>query len=135
MRQRVVQALKPLHGFSVENPCKPGTPDVNYGGPHGGWIELKWEESWPKKPETPLVLTSTFTPQQRLFAVKRWHTGAKCHFLIQVDQDWLLFDGPTAARIVGTSPRAELERAALVHWHGSQMEKEIVQCLSHPREI
>lgn len=134
MRQKVVKALKSLHALSVENPCKPGTPDVNFGGLYGGWIELKWESDWPKKPETPLRLTSTFTPQQRLFAIKRWHRGGKCYFLLQVGPDWLMFDGPTAAELIDKANRSELENAALVRWTSSEMEQNIVEFLKRPRE-
>ena len=112
MRQRVVKALKGLDAWSVENPCRPGTPDVNY---IEGWIELKWKASWPKRETSKLTLPH-FTQQQRLTLLKRWHKGGNAYLLLQVDQDWLLFDGQEAARIVGRAPRAELESAALAVW-------------------
>jgi hypothetical protein len=130
MRQRVVKALKSLHAISVENPCRPGTPDLNYGGPRSGWIELKWESKWPVRPTTPLRLTSDFSPQQRIFAIKRTMSGGRSHFLLQVGQDWLLLEGETAAKIVGTACRAELEAAAIQRWHGAEMEERILKwCL------
>lgn len=128
MRQRVVKALKPLDAFSVENPCRPGTPDVNY---LDGWIELKWAKRWPVRADTPLDL-SHYTPQQRLFQMRRWHKGGKVHLLVQVADDWLLFPGPIAAKIEG--PRAVLLAQACAHWTGPQMEAEIVAYLSRPRD-
>ena len=117
MRQRVVKALKPLDAWSVENPCRPGTPDVNY---IEGWIELKWKAEWPKRPES-VVQLEHFTPQQRLHLMRRWILGGNAYLLLQVDQDWLLFDGATAARIVGLVPRGELEQAARAKWHSPNL--------------
>jgi len=126
-RTRVTRALKPLHGFAVENVCLPGTPDVNCTL---GWIELKWIEDWPARASTPVRLEH-YTPQQRIFAQKRGRAGGLSLLLLQVEstQDWLLFDGPTAARIVGHVPRAELFEGALAHWVGHDMEKNLVPCL------
>lgn len=125
--ERVIKTLKPLHGFRVENPCLPGTPDVNCTL---GWIELKWIEKWPARTGTP-VRVDHFTPQQRIFGQKRHRAGGLALLLLQVEstQDWLLFDGPTAARIVGHVPRAELLAGALAHWIGRDMEKNLVPCL------
>lgn len=113
MRQRVVKALKKLDAWSVENPCRPGTPDVNY---IEGWIELKWKEEWPVKAETTLRLPH-FTPQQRLHLRRRWFLGGNAYLLLQVKQDWLLFDGDVAAEYVGTVDRSALELRAKAQWN------------------
>lgn len=113
MRKRVVKALKRLHAISVENPCLPGTPDVNYVE---GWVELKCVEKWPKREDTILRLDH-FTPQQKLFLRKRWAKGGNAFLLLQVEQDWLLFDGPTAAEVVGCSTKATLLEEARFSWH------------------
>lgn len=112
-RSRVVRALRAQGAFAVENPCLPGTPDVSY---IDGWIELKWLRGWPKRADSPVTIEH-YTPQQRVFHVEHWRKGGAVHLLLQVRGTWLLFDGPTAARIVGKVPRAELEAAALEHWH------------------
>ncbi len=112
MRQRVVKALKSLDAWSVENPCRPGTPDVNY---IEGWIELKWVESWPKRESTPVRLPH-FTPHQKLHLRRRWRMGGNAYLLLQVDQDWFLFAGEEAAIIVGQANRAVLEERSLAHW-------------------
>jgi hypothetical protein len=113
MRQRVVKALKPLDAWSVENPCRPGTPDVNY---IEGWIELKWLDNWPKRSST-VVRLDHFTPQQRLHLARRWNLGGNAYLLLQVGQDWLLFNGEEAAKIVGKVPKSELEEACQARWH------------------
>lgn len=111
-RQRVVKALKPFDAWSVENPCRPGTPDVNY---IEGWIELKWLADWPKRATT-TVRIEHFTPQQRVHLARRWEMGGNAYLLLQVAQDWLLFTGDIAARIVGRATRSELEAAAKAQW-------------------
>lgn len=109
MRQRVVKALKPLDAWSVENPCRPGTPDVNY---IEGWIELKWCEKWPVRTVTPVRLPH-FTPQQKLHLRRRWHMGGNAYLLLQVDQDWFLLNGEEAAMIVGQANREMLEQHSI----------------------
>lgn len=93
MRGRVVRGLKSVHGIAVENPALPGTPDVNYTG---GWIELKWLRKWPVGSDT-LVRFTEFSPQQRLWHVKRRMAGGVSWVLVQVASDWLLLDGAVAA--------------------------------------
>ena len=109
MRQRVVKALKSLDAISVENSVYPGTPDVNY---IGGWIELKWVRSWPKRESTPLRLPH-FTPQQRVWLQRRERKGGHAFVFLQVANDYLLFDASTAADLLGETPRHELLEAAL----------------------
>lgn len=112
MRQAVVRALKSLHAVSIENPCRPGTPDISYAD---GLLELKWARSWPKRPETPLTLDH-YTPQQRLFHIKRRRAGGKMFVVLQVARDWFLLDGLAAAERLGYASRAELEQVALLRF-------------------
>lgn len=129
-RSKVVRALKAQGAFAVENPCLPGTPDVSY---IDGWIELKWLRGWPKREDSPVTIEH-YTPQQRVFHVEHWRKGGAVHLLLQVRGTWLLFDGPTAARIVGKVPRAELEAAALEHWHSeSEMRAHLPSALTTHR--
>lgn len=130
MRSKVVGALKALDSFSVENPCLPGTPDVNY---IDGWLELKWLRSWPKRAGS-IVTIDHYTPQQRTFHRVRWHCGGAVHVLLQVKKTWLLFDGPTAADVVGLSVRAKLEEAALEKWYSeAEMRQSLPDALKKHR--
>lgn len=97
MRQIVVKALKPLDAMSVENTARPGTPDINF---IEGWIELKVLDHWPAKTDA-VVKVPCFTPQQRVWLRRRVQLGGAAYFLIRIDQDWLLFDGQTAADQIG----------------------------------
>ena len=104
MRKVVVRMLTDagLDAVSVENSAFPGTPDVNYdgGGDRHGWIELKQLSDWPDREETD-VRIDCFTPQQRVWILRRWLAGGKVFLLLQVGKDWLLFNGDDAALRLG----------------------------------
>jgi hypothetical protein len=121
MRKRVIKALRPLDGRSVENGVGAGTPDVNYAD---GWIELKSLEAWPVK-GGPLRVPH-FTPQQKAWLVRRHKAGGAIWMLLKVGTEWLLLEGKDAAFLVGKSTREELIEAAVYTW---QSEREMVSCL------
>jgi hypothetical protein len=100
---------KGFHVERVENKASLGTPDVSWaGGGKEGWIELKWVARWPVK-GGPLALDH-FTPQQRLWLTKRCLAGGRADVLLGVgSDDFLLFSGATAARVLG-----KLEYSALL---------------------
>lgn len=112
MRRRVVRWLKPLNAIPVENPAQPGTPDVNYVE---GWIELKKLNNWPKGADT-IVKVDHFTPQQRAWLKFRRLKHGRAFLLLQVKNEWLLFEGRKAAELLGLVPRHRLEAEALRHW-------------------
>jgi hypothetical protein len=126
-RGRIVKALRTLDAFAVENRVRPGTPDVNY---IDGWIELKWIRRWPRNADASFVHLDHFTPQQRLWLKTRWRKGGRSFLLLQANQtDWLLFDGETAAQVVGRVTRPELYQRALATWKGLN-EKELIEWLT-----
>jgi hypothetical protein len=109
-----------LDPVRIENPIHPGTPDVNLTV---GWIELKCLETWPVRAHS-LVNIKHYTPQQRLWAYRRWKYAPGTTFLlleVRSVRQWLLFDGDVAAKIVGratevvhrTSARAVLHEREL----------------------
>jgi hypothetical protein len=118
LRRRVVTALKTLDAIAVENPAYPGTPDVCY---IEGWIELKQVDKW----TAGVLRIPHFTPQQRVWLKRRWRRGGEAYLLLQVERDWLVFDGATASEIVGRGDRRQLEEAALKNWRGLDGEKEL----------
>ncbi len=113
MRQRVVRSLRKLDAVPVENPILPGTPDIEF---IGGWVELKSEEKWPTRENTPLRL-KRFTLEQRLFLRRRIRRGGNSWLLLRVGRDWLLFRGDVAADILGDSTKAKLIKAAMHYWN------------------
>lgn len=109
MAGRVVKMLKPLDAVRVENPCHPGTPDVNYVG---GWIELKKVDKWPARETTPLRLPH-FTAQQKVWLTRRINKGGNAYVLLQVSREYILLRGDVAAKILGEATREELVDAAI----------------------
>lgn len=129
-RQRVIRALKSLDAIPVENPMRPGTPDVNCTV---AWLELKWLRRWPARPDT-VVRIEHFTNRQRMFLRRRWgiaRGGAGAAWLLlQVGREWLLFDGETAGDHVGRVCRSELYNLARVRWTQGLSNKELQECLT-----
>jgi len=125
MRKKVVKALKPLHAIAVENPCLPGTPDVNHTE---GWIELKWLRSWPSKPETPVRLDH-YTAPQKIWAYQRRRAGGQCWFLLQCGREWLLLDGIVAAMHVNQATKQELIQVATAYYSSGLSGEDLVKLL------
>ncbi|RKZ20214.1 hypothetical protein DRQ50_00210 [bacterium] len=128
MRKAVTKMLKPLNAISVENPVLPGTPDVNYVE---GWIELKWIRAWPKGEDTP-VRIEHYTPQQRVWALRRRRAGGRCWWLLRCRSEWLLLDGADAALVVNTEGcnKTKLIEVAVKYWPKSIDQKELIECLT-----
>lgn len=129
MRRDVVKLLSQagLDAMAVENPCLPGTPDVEC---IPGWIELKILNGWPVR-STTIVRLPKFRPGQRLWLRQRAAAGGRCWLLLRVRSDWLLFDGAYASRMVGLVVRDELFAKAKAAWSTKQqMKEELPGCLS-----
>ena len=71
-----------------------------------------------------------FTPQQRLCLMKRWHAGGNSFLLLQVGDDWLLFDGDVAAEKVGRVNKEELYIIAKVTWFRPELKDVLAEQLS-----
>ena len=127
MRKKIVKDLRSLDALAVENPAKPGTPDVNFVE---GWIELKWIRNWKKNCWESPVLIDHFTPQQRVWLKKRWMAGQSAWLLLQVGLEWFLFDGEFAATYVGRCTRGALEDGAVARWGKGLKPKELIECLT-----
>ena len=117
MRQIVVKALKPLDAISVENPARPGTPDINYVE---GWIELKILDAWPVREDTK-VKVACFTPQQRVWLRRRVSRGGNAFFLIRIADDWLMYHGDVAATIIGDADKRQMINEAIL-WSKNKLD-------------
>ncbi|RPJ39971.1 MAG: hypothetical protein EHM35_00875 [Planctomycetaceae bacterium] len=128
MRQRIVKLLTEagLDAGSVENPAGPGTPDVQYVG---GWVELKWIEDWPKRATTPVVIEH-FTPQQKVWAIRRARVDP-CGIWLVLEvakaQQWLLFRGKDVAEIGRSLTRDDLYALAVIV---TRDPRELLHCLN-----
>lgn len=128
-----------LDPVRVENPIHPGTPDVNLCD--GRWIELKCIPGWPVREASPVQIRH-YTPQQRVWLFRRWKYAPGTTFLLLEVcsiQQWLLFDGDVAAKIVGRSTTSEHRtgaRAVLAEQELSELPKiftEISRAIREPR--
>jgi hypothetical protein len=122
-RKVLIKAMN-KRGFdatSVENPACPGTPDVQH---IDGWLELKFREEWPKRPDT-TVRIEHFTPQQRVWLLRRHmacrargtdHGIAYLLLYVAETREHLLFDAKTASRRVARdgATQAKLREWALL---------------------
>ena len=131
MRGKVVRALRKLNAISVENPALPGTPDVNY---IEGWIELKWLRQWPVGEQTP-VRFEHFTPQQRVWQLRRRRAGGRSWALVQCRRDWLLFSGEVAALNLGFMTKAEMFVHADKTWSAGLPEEELREWVSQTQSV
>jgi hypothetical protein len=101
-----------LDPVRVENPIPPGTPDVNLCD--GRWIELKCIAAWPARAMSTVQIRH-YTPQQRVWLYRRWKYAPGSTFLlleVRSVQQWLLFDGNVAAKVVGRGTAAEHQASA-----------------------
>jgi hypothetical protein len=124
MRTQVVRLLNSLHAIAVENRVGAGTPDVEA---MGSWLELKQLPAWPVRADT-VTRVEHFKLEQRLFLETRWERGGNAFLLLKVKQEWLLFDGDVAAKIVGHVPRATLI-ANVRHYWPRGIDKELLTCI------
>lgn len=123
-----------LDPVRVENPIHPGTPDVNLCD--GRWLELKYIADWPAR-STSAVSIRHYTPQQRVWLYRRWKFAPGSTFLlleVRAAQQWLLFDGDVAAKIVGRGTTAEHRanaRAVLATRELSELPKIFIEVQSN----
>ena len=131
-RSTVVRILSPLHAISAENVC-PGFPDVVF---IGGVLELKTADRWPVRADS--VLTAGvmnhpkkgFTPQQRVFALKRRRAQGFHCVCLQVDHDWFLIPGELAAKHLGVDwTRADIIKGSWRHWLGGLNKNEFYNAI------
>lgn len=106
VRQKICRWLREagLDASPVENSACPGYPDIEY---IGGTIEIKYLSAWPRRERTN-VQVPKFSPQQRIWLRRRHRAGGLAFLLLVVGEDWLLFDGETAANYLGIRSREEL---------------------------
>ena len=112
LSHKVIKALYPIDPIPVDNPKKPGTPDINYVE---GWVELKYLKEWPKRAST-LVKFPKFKPQQRVWLVKRSVRNGNCFMLLQVKHMYLLFEGGFAGQHFDRMTKDEMIKNALHVW-------------------
>ena len=130
MRENLCRRLKKLDAVAVENPARPGTPDVNF---IGGWIECKWLRAWPKRVGTPVKLDHPLLAGQKVWIRRRNRRGGKAWVMLQCGREWLLFRGGVACDFLGTSTRQELYRHVYHVWRSGLDADELIAVLETNR--
>lgn len=113
LRKQVAQILKEAgrNPMPVENVCAVGCPDLYY---IEGWIELKSTPHWTQG-DGPFLPRHGLSPEQRIWLRRHCRAGGKAFVLMQVDREYLLFDGAFAADRLGYASKLELMAGALLH--------------------
>ena len=112
LSEKVLKTLSHLDAIPVDNPRRPGTPDVNYVE---GWLELKYLPEWPKRDRT-IVTIETWTPKQVIWHMKRSLAGGKTFLLVQVGGDYLLFEGGVASVFINKVTQQRMRELAIMVW-------------------
>lgn len=110
LRKEVVQILRCFDAQPVENVRRVGCPDVEC---ISGWIEIKKTAEWPARPETVVRLDHDLSQEQRMWLRRRIRTGGLAWVLLQVDRDFLFYDGSVAAAVFGLLTKEGMVRAAM----------------------
>jgi len=126
MRQNLCDRLKKLDAIAVENPARPGTPDINF---IGGWIECKWLRAWPKRVGTVVKLDHPLSKGQKIWINRRNRRGGKAWVMLQCGREWLLFNGGLACLYLGMRTRAELYSQARAVWKNGLDTEELTAIL------
>lgn len=126
MRTNLCNRLKKLDAIAVENPARPGTPDINY---IGGWIECKWLRAWPKRVGTVVKLDHPITSNQKVWIKRRNRRDGRAWVMLQCGREWLLFKGDVACEYLGMLTRAELYSRAYAVWKNGLCTDELIAIL------
>lgn len=128
MRKIVVELLRPLAAFSVENGALDGTPDVCCTA---GFIELKVVRGDFQSQEiVPIDLRNS----QRVWHRKWRLHGGKSYVLTLMGTTWLLHDGFWASTYLGNVRERELVDRAMKIWTGHPDERTLIAALLKPLE-
>jgi hypothetical protein len=119
-RAQVVQRLKPLHPFPVENCVAVGMPDINFSL---GWIELKVDKWVGGR----MKLTH-FTGQQRAWLFTRRMSGGNAWLFVLVEGEYFLFDGSDAFSVAGLTKEECYQKC--VAWYDGKLPDMKELCLT-----
>lgn len=122
-RTKVVNLLKPLGAFAVENPAHPGTPDISCVA---GYIELKKGE-WPVNDDTKVDIDMRST--QRSWH-RRWRRhGGFSWTLSLISETWFLHDGRWSAEHLGLVNRSQVVFNAVDAWWQGPTGTQLIESL------
>ncbi len=95
-----------------------GVPDSYFSLPKvGGWIEFKFHNLWPKKPDT-IVRIKNYKRfiNQRNWIWKHGQLTGSTFFFIKIEKDYLLFDYKGTMELNNLTKKG-MFRYCIGHWH------------------
>lgn len=123
MRRMVVDLLRPIGAFAVENPACDGTPDVCTVA---GWLELKIA-SWPARGESRVAVD--LRTAQAIW-LRRWaRHGGRAWTLLKIENEWFLHDAKWSCDFLGQVPELELRAHARIAWNRKPTSGELIGAL------
>lgn len=133
MRQSLVELLRPLDAYAVENACVPGMPDLECTG---GWVELKYIPSYPKRKYVTVVRVPHFMPIQRAWIRRRAKYGGRVFVILRVEDDWFVLPGAPSANHLGVDwVRRDLINNSLYYTEGRLPSQEKLLAILSDRTI
>lgn len=118
LSKNVVKWLKGMDPIPVDNPRRAGTPDINF---IEGWLELKYLPKWPKRAATKVKIKS-WTKKQMIWHNRRTSLGGRSFILLQVGNEYILFDGSTGI-LFNEMTQTTMKTFAIRVWDGYPGEK------------
>lgn len=104
------------HPVNIENlltgDAELGTPDVAYSH---GFVELKNLDGFPVRAST-VVRIPHYTDNQRDWLLAHHRAGGLAWLVIQVEQEWFVFDAERAQEVGLTLTRQDWYNNANAHW-------------------
>lgn len=123
LRSKVIKLLEPLGAFAVENPAKPGTPDVCTTM---GWIELKLG-TFAKTSRGAVRIT--LRNEQRIW-LRKWSLfGGKAWVLTVINGEWFLHDGLWSSENIGRVKEEVFREHAEESWVMAPKRHELLQAI------
>lgn len=104
----------------IESPITgSGIPDTYFSLPNnrGGWIEFKYQPTWPKRNDTVIPLKN-FKKEQKLWLYIHGRMNRNCWFFLKIEKDYLLYTAQGCQKI-GDLNRVGMYRYAFKKWKGS----------------
>lgn len=123
MRRTVIDLLKPLNAFAVENTACDGCPDICTVA---GWIELKTGK-WPAREETRVPIK--VREAQRIWMDRWTRHGGRAFTLTRIVEWWFLHDAKWVINHLGNVPEVELRGFALKSWSSTPGQDELIGAL------
>lgn len=131
-RSYIVDALRPLAAFPIENRIQAGTPDIVH---KYGVIECKRLDSWPDRETSKINIG--LRKDQKIW-LRRWtHCGGSALVITTIGDEWLIHSG--AWRYLADATVTEFRSHTMYRWERkplkSTLRYRITECHKNRRSV